>query len=151
MKRLSARPRPLPSFVASFGSNTSPTRQAACKTGRNKLSGWPAAATPLAESGYTAAKLGCGEGGCGACTVMVSSVEPDGSLYHRSVNACLCPLYAVEGMHVITAEGGAFGGWWWFVCIILVFFVSFIKCHVRWRECTWLPRKVGAWLLVVMG
>jgi xanthine dehydrogenase/oxidase len=36
---------------------------------------------------------------------MVSSAEPDGSLYHRSVNACLCPLYAVEGMHVVTVEG----------------------------------------------
>ena len=58
-----------------------------------------------AEIGLTGAKLGCGEGGCGACTVMVSSAEPDGRLYHRSVNACLCPLYAVEGMHVVTVEG----------------------------------------------
>lgn len=24
---------------------------------------------------------------------------------HRSVNACLCPLYAIEGMHVVTVEG----------------------------------------------
>lgn len=59
----------------------------------------------LRESGYTGAKLGCGEGGCGACTVMVSSQELDGKLYHRSINACLCPLYAVEGMHVVTVEG----------------------------------------------
>lgn len=36
---------------------------------------------------------------------MVSSHEPDGSLHHRSINACLCPLYAVEGMHVVTVEG----------------------------------------------
>ncbi|KAH7618960.1 putative Xanthine dehydrogenase 1 [Nannochloris sp. 'desiccata'] len=55
--------------------------------------------------GYTGAKLGCGEGGCGACTVMVSSIDSDGSLLHRSINACLCPLYAVEGQHVVTVEG----------------------------------------------
>lgn len=61
---------------------------------------------PLAaELGYTGAKLGCGEGGCGACTVMVSGQEPDGQLTHRSINACLCPLYAVEGKHVVTTEG----------------------------------------------
>ena len=52
----------------------------------------------------TGTKLGCGEGGCGACTVMVSSWEGD-SILHRAVNACLCPLYAVEGMHVVTVEG----------------------------------------------
>jgi xanthine dehydrogenase/oxidase len=59
----------------------------------------------FAGLGYTGAKLGCGEGGCGACTVMVSSVDSDGSLLHRSINACLCPLYAVEGQHVVTVEG----------------------------------------------
>ncbi len=48
--------------------------------------------------------MGCGEGGCGACTVMVSSCD-QGKLLHRSINACLCPLYAVEGMHVVTVEG----------------------------------------------
>ena len=54
----------------------------------------------------TGAKLGCGEGGCGACTVLVSRVRPwqDG-IEHRSINACLCPLYSVVGCHVITVEG----------------------------------------------
>lgn len=46
-------------------------------------------------------------GGCGACTVMVSSWE-DGQILHRAVNACLCPLYAIEGMAVVTVEGIAF-------------------------------------------
>lgn len=58
--------------------------------------------------GLTGAKLGCGEGGCGACTVLVSSVAPGSGgarLHHRSINACLCPLYAVEGCHVVTVEG----------------------------------------------
>jgi aerobic-type carbon monoxide dehydrogenase small subunit (CoxS/CutS family) len=26
-------------------------------------------------------------------------------VHHRAVNACLCPLYAVEGAHVVTVEG----------------------------------------------
>ena len=58
----------------------------------------------IAGLGLTGTKLGCGEGGCGACTVMVSSWD-QGKLLHRSINACLCPLYAVEGMHVVTVEG----------------------------------------------
>ncbi|KAK9811378.1 hypothetical protein WJX72_002855 [[Myrmecia] bisecta] len=58
----------------------------------------------LRDVGLTGTKLGCGEGGCGACTVMVSSYD-SGALVHRSVNACLCPVYAVEGMHVVTVEG----------------------------------------------
>lgn len=48
------------------------------------------------------------QGGCGACTVMLSHYE-DGKVVHRSANACLCPLYAVEGMHVVTVEGGSRG------------------------------------------
>ncbi|GFH18705.1 uncharacterized protein HaLaN_15553, partial [Haematococcus lacustris] len=72
----------------------------------------------LRDIGLTGTKLGCGEvrgpllhgrlqlllGGCGACTVMLSHWEA-GQVVHRSANACLCPLYAVEGMHVVTVEG----------------------------------------------
>uniref|UniRef100_A0A383W3H7 xanthine dehydrogenase n=1 Tax=Tetradesmus obliquus TaxID=3088 RepID=A0A383W3H7_TETOB len=58
----------------------------------------------LRESGLTGTKLGCGEGGCGACTVMLSHWE-GGRVQHRAVNACLCPLYAAEGVHVVTVEG----------------------------------------------
>lgn len=58
-----------------------------------------------ADLGFTGAKLGCGEGGCGACIVMVSSLQHDGSLLHRALNACLTPLYSMEGMHVVTVEG----------------------------------------------
>lgn len=37
---------------------------------------------------------------------MVSHHDPASSkVVHRAVNACLCPLYAVEGMHVVTVEG----------------------------------------------
>ena len=55
----------------------------------------------------TGAKLGCGEGGCGACTVMVSRRDPRdaGKVQHRSINACLAPVYSIAGCHVITVEG----------------------------------------------
>ena len=56
--------------------------------------------------GLTGTKLGCAEGGCGACTVVVSQINPTtGKVYHASVNACLAPLVSLDGKHVITIEG----------------------------------------------
>lgn len=56
--------------------------------------------------GLTGTKLGCAEGGCGACTVVVSQPNPTtGKIYHASVNACLAPLVSIDGKHVITIEG----------------------------------------------
>ncbi|XP_002513485.2 xanthine dehydrogenase 1 [Ricinus communis] len=60
----------------------------------------------LRDIGLTGTKLGCGEGGCGACTVMVSYYDRKlNKCVHYAINACLAPLYSVEGMHVITVEG----------------------------------------------
>ena len=44
---------------------------------------------------------------------MVSHHDPAAAkvIQHRAVNACLCPLYAVEGMHVVTVVGLALLGW----------------------------------------
>ncbi|CAF0826619.1 unnamed protein product [Adineta ricciae] len=55
----------------------------------------------------TGSKLGCGEGGCGACTVMISQCidRQSGYIEHRTVNACLAPICSVDGCHVITVEG----------------------------------------------
>ncbi|KAJ3533690.1 hypothetical protein NM208_g7875 [Fusarium decemcellulare] len=56
--------------------------------------------------GLTGTKLGCGEGGCGACTIVVSQFNPTTKqIYHASVNACLAPLVSLDGKHVITVEG----------------------------------------------
>ncbi|KAH6608151.1 xanthine dehydrogenase [Trichoderma cornu-damae] len=56
--------------------------------------------------GLTGTKLGCGEGGCGACTVVVSQYNPTTKqIYHASVNACLAPLVSLDGKHVVTIEG----------------------------------------------
>lgn len=55
----------------------------------------------------TGTKLGCGEGGCGACTIMLSKVvnRKTHEIKHISANACLTPLCAVHGMSVTTVEG----------------------------------------------
>lgn len=56
--------------------------------------------------GLTGTKLGCGEGGCGACTVMLSVAdEKTGTVTHKSVNACLFPALAADGHQVVTVEG----------------------------------------------
>jgi xanthine dehydrogenase small subunit len=52
---------------------------------------------------YTGVKEGCGEGDCGACTVVIASVE-DGKLEYKAINSCLLLLPMVHGCQVITVE-----------------------------------------------
>ncbi|KAL4716403.1 hypothetical protein ACJJTC_006765 [Scirpophaga incertulas] len=54
----------------------------------------------------TGTKLGCAEGGCGACTVMVSRYNrKEKKTVHLAVNACLAPVCAMHGLAVTTVEG----------------------------------------------
>lgn len=53
------------------------------------------------DLGLTGAKFGCGEGLCGACTVLVNN-EP--------VRSCVTPVRDVAGKEVLTIEGLARNG-----------------------------------------
>ncbi|XP_075392187.1 xanthine dehydrogenase/oxidase [Tenrec ecaudatus] len=56
--------------------------------------------------GLSGTKLGCGEGGCGACTVMLSKYDRlQNKIIHFSANACLAPICSLHHVAVTTVEG----------------------------------------------
>ncbi len=59
--------------------------------------------------GLTGAKVVCGEGACGACSVLIGAAAHQGGdnadLRYHSVNACLYRVFQLDRRHVITVEG----------------------------------------------
>jgi len=52
----------------------------------------------------TGTKIGCREGDCGACTVLVGQWQ-EGKLCYRTMTSCLMPLGNLHGKHLVTIEG----------------------------------------------
>ncbi len=57
------------------------------------------------KAGLKAVKEGCGEGDCGACTVLLGEPEDDAAVRYSAVNSCILPFGAVEGCHLVTLDG----------------------------------------------
>ena len=56
----------------------------------------------------TGTKEGCGEGDCGACTVVLGELDGD-TLRYRAVNSCIRLAHSVDGMALWTVEDLATG------------------------------------------
>jgi xanthine dehydrogenase small subunit len=52
----------------------------------------------------TGTKIGCREGDCGACTILVGEII-NGDLHYRSMTSCLMPIGNAHGKHIVTIEG----------------------------------------------
>jgi xanthine dehydrogenase small subunit len=49
-------------------------------------------------------KIGCREGDCGACTILIGELIGD-SVRYRTQTSCLMPLANAAGKHIVTVEG----------------------------------------------
>jgi xanthine dehydrogenase small subunit len=49
-------------------------------------------------------KIGCREGDCGACTILVGEIR-DNELRYQTMNSCLMPLGNADRKHIVTIEG----------------------------------------------
>ena len=56
------------------------------------------------EKCLTGTKIGCREGDCGACTILIGEMVGD-QMKYISATSCLTPIGNVHGKHVVTIEG----------------------------------------------
>src|SRR6185295_5929209 len=49
-------------------------------------------------------KIGCREGDCGACTILVGELVGE-KVSYRSMTSCLMPLANAAGKHIVSVEG----------------------------------------------
>ncbi|CAN5333521.1 xanthine dehydrogenase small subunit [soil metagenome] len=56
------------------------------------------------ERHLSGTKIGCREGDCGACTVLIGD-ERDGQIHYQTMTSCVTPLGNAHGKHVVTIEG----------------------------------------------
>jgi len=52
----------------------------------------------------TGTKIGCREGDCGACTVLVGEIV-NGEMQYQSMTSCLMPIGNALGKHIVSIEG----------------------------------------------
>ncbi|XP_021715610.1 abscisic-aldehyde oxidase-like [Chenopodium quinoa] len=58
------------------------------------------------QTRFKSVKLGCGEGGCGACVVLLSKYDPvHDKVEDYTVNSCLTLLFSIHGCSITTTEG----------------------------------------------
>jgi len=55
--------------------------------------------------GLKGTKSACKEGDCGACTVLIGSLQNDGAIKYKSISSCITPLANVHNKHILTIEG----------------------------------------------
>lgn len=63
----------------------------------------------LRQQGLSGTKEGCGDGDCGACTVVLVEAGEDAGARFVAVNSCLLPMGVVAGREVLTVEALAKG------------------------------------------
>jgi xanthine dehydrogenase small subunit len=57
------------------------------------------------EKNLKGTKIGCREGDCGACAVLLGEINDQDNLEYKTITSCLTPLGNVIGKHVLTVEG----------------------------------------------
>ena len=55
------------------------------------------------DLGCTGTKEGCGEGDCGACTVVIGEAR-DGAVHYSAINSCIRLAHSIDGMALWTVE-----------------------------------------------